>query len=536
MTNSYDAIVIGAGHNGLVTAAYLAKAGLQVLVLERRHVVGGAAVTEEIFSGFKFDTGAHRIGALHPAVVRELDLARHGLEVIETDPTVFTPLLDGRHLLLWRDPQRCVESIRQFSKADANQWVPFTQLVAKATGLLGAAYASPPPNVVAGGVRDLWTMLRLGGRLRRLGKRDMIEVMRILPMSVKELLDDWFESDVLKGTLGAAAITGMFQGPMAAGTAYTFLHHHVGVNGGILRPTMRVRGGIGSLTAALAAAATERGTTIKTNAPVERIIVESGRATGVVLECGEEIRAKWIVSNIDPKRTFSRLVHPTELDPEFCRKIRNIKFKGACAKVHLALSELPDFTCLPGNGPHSNGVISISPSLIYLERAYDDAKYGGVSRKPYLEAVIPTVTDSSLAPPGKHVMSILVQYAPYHLKEGTWDDGRRQALGEAVVDTFAEYAPNIKSAVLHRHVLTPLDLEDTYGLTEGNIYHGELTMDQLFFMRPVPECARYRTPIENLYLCGAGTHPGGGVNGVSGYNAARQILRGAKRLGRSSVS
>ena len=532
MTSPYDAIVIGAGHNGLVTAACLAKAGLRTLVLERRDVVGGAVVTETVFPDYRIDTGAHRVGPLHPALLSELSLARHGVELLTADPTVFTPLQDGRHLTLWRDPARCMESVGAFSKADADRWIPFVRLVSQATGVLEAAYRSTPPNVVTGGVRDLWAMLRLGGKLRRLGKKDMVEVLRILPMPVKDFLDEWFESDVLKGTLGACGITGMFQGPMAPGTAYTFLHHHVGA-GGVVRPTILVRGGVGILTAALAAAAREHGTEIRTNAAVDHVIVENGEATGVVLDGGEEVEAKWIVSNADPRTTFTRLVHAQELSPEFSQKIRNIKFKGACGKVHLMLDELPDFTCLRGSGPplhpHLSGVISISPSINYLERAYDDAKYGRVSHKPYLEAVIPTIADPSLAPPGRHIMSVLVQYAPYHLKDGTWDNGRREALGDAVVKTLAEYAPNLESAVLHRHVLTPLDLEEQFGLTEGNIYHGELTMDQLFFMRPVPGWARYRTPIRHLYLCGAGSHPGGGVTGAPGYNAAREMLSDAGR-------
>jgi phytoene dehydrogenase-like protein len=522
---AYDAIVIGAGHNGLVTAAYLARGGLKTLVLERRELVGGATVTEEIFPDFKVDTGAHRIGAIHPSVMNELGLAAHGLELVESDPSVFSPLPDGRHLTLWRDTQRTIESIREFSKTDAARWIPFTQLVAKATGVVEAAYRTTPPDLVDGGVRDLWTMVRLGSKLRRLGRKDMNEVMRILPMSAKELLDDWFETDVVKGTLAAAAITGVFQGPMAAGTAGTFLHQHVGTPKGKMRPSVRVRGGVGNLAGALAAAATKHGVEVRTNSSVEDVIVEDGRAMGVVLTNGDEIRAKRVVSNADPRRTFCRLVHPSHLTSEFTRKIRNVKLKGTCAKVHLALSELPQFSAATGNGSYLNGTISISPSLQYLERAFDDAKYGSVSSKPYLEAVIPSVTDASVAPPGKHLMSVLMQYAPYHLKEGQWDAAKRDALGDAVIKTLATYAPNIESAILYRHVLSPLDLEETFGLTGGNIYHGELTMDQLFFMRPVPECARYRTPIDGLYLCSAGTHPGGGVNGASGYNAAREILR-----------
>lgn len=529
MNDTYDAIVIGAGHNGLVTAAYLAKAGRRVLVLERRELIGGATVTEEIHPGFKFDTGAHSITRLHPAVVADLRLAAHGLEVLPLDPTVFAPGPNGEHLLLWRKPADTATSIGELSPADAAGWPGFTALVAKASRLLETVAETTPPDVLSKKLKDNWVMLRLAGRLRRLGKRDMVEVLRILPMTVVELLDEWFETDLLKGTLGAAGITGMFQGPMAAGTAHLFLHQHIGTREGALRSALRARGGIGGLAAALAKAAQGHGATIRTNAWVERITVEDGRATGVALVSGEEIAGRLVVSGVDPKRTYCDLLDPMNLDVEFLRRVRNIRFKGVCARVNLALGELPDFACLPGAGPHLRGLISISPSLAYLERAFDDAKYGDFSRQPYLEAVIPSLTDDSLAPAGKHVMSILVQYAPYDLKDGVWDDAKREALGDRVVETLSRYAPNLESAVLHRQVLTPLDLEAVFGLTEGNIYHGEMTLDQLFLMRPVPGWARYRAPLAGLYLCGAGTHPGGGVTGTPGYNAAREILRDTRR-------
>jgi phytoene dehydrogenase-like protein len=524
MKEPYDAIVIGAGHNGLVTATYLAKAGLRVVLLERRELVGGAAVTEEVFPGFKFDTGAHCISRLHPKVVSDLQLADHGLELLPLDPAVFSPTLDGGHLLLWRTPEVTVDSIGQLSDKDAKRWNGFAALVTKASGLLESLY-SAPPDILSKKTKDVWELLKLAGRLRRLGKRDMTEVLRVLPMTTVELLDEWFESDLLKGTLGAVGITGLFQGPMAAGTALLFLHHHVGAKQGVLRATLRVRGGMGGLSRALESTARSAGVEIRTSAWVERIVAEAGVATGVVLVDGEEIAGRRIVSNADPSRTFCGLLDPFNLDPDFMRRVRNIKFKGARARVNLALGQLPDFSCLPGDGPHLRGLISVSPSLEYLERAFDDAKYGEPSREPYLEAVIPSLTDPSLAPAGKHVMSIVVQYAPYHLKDGVWDEARREALGDRVVKTLAAYAPNLESAILHRQVLTPLDLEAVLGLTEGNIYHGEMTLDQLFFMRPVPGWARYRSPVEGLYLCGAGTHPGGGVTGVPGYNAAREILR-----------
>lgn len=524
MRVSYDTVVIGAGHNGLVTAAYLARAGHKVLVLEQRDVVGGAASTEEVFPGFKVDTGAHRIGGLSTAVVSDLGLARHGLELLDADASAFVPVVDGTPLTLWRDSRRTAEAIREISTADADAWLPFTELIGKAAGFLEAAWTSTPPDVTGNDLGDLIASAKLGMKLRRLGKRDMVEVMRILPMSVYELLGDWFESDLVKGAVAASAVSGLCQGPMAGGTVYTLLHHHVGAGVGVIRPTRRVRGGIGRLSEALVAACEESGAEVRTGTAVERIIVEGGQAVGVVVG-GAEIRALRIVSSADPRRTFFELLEPSEMAPEFARKVSNIRYRGVCAKVHLALSGLPDFTCQPGAGDHLKGVVSISPSLEYLERAYDAAKYGRVSERPYLEVSIPSLSDPSVAPDGKHLVSIVFQYAPYALREGAWDAAAGAKLGDLAVETLAEYAPNLHSLVEARHVMTPLDLERAFGLSEGNIYHGEMTLDQLLFMRPVPGASRYRAPIARLYLCGAGTHPGGGVTGVPGFNAAREILK-----------
>jgi phytoene dehydrogenase-like protein len=526
MSEIYDAIIIGAGHNGLVAAAYLAGAGQRVLVLERREIVGGAAVTEEIFPGFRFDTGAHRINRLHPGLAKDLQLADAGLEVLPCDPTVFSPVPEGGGLLLWRDSQKSMESIGGFSKRDAGRWKDFTAFVSRAAGFLESVYDAPAPEPVTGGI---WETLAFARRLRGLGKRDMVEVMRVLPMTVVELLDEWFETDVLKGTLGAAGITGICQGPMAAGTAFLFLHHHVGMRDGAVRAMWRARGGIGSVSAALERVACERGVEIRTNAWVERIIMKDGAATSVELVGGEEIESRRIISNADPRHTLVDLLDPVGLDTQFLRKIRNMRYNGVCARVNLALRELPNFSSAPGDGPHLRGAITISPSLRYLERAYDDAKYGDMSNEPYLEAIIPSLIDPTLAPEGKHVMSVFVQYAPYRLKDGVWDDAKRAALGDRVVETLARHAPNIESAILQRQVLSPLDLEAVFGLTEGNIYHGEMTLDQVLFMRPVPGWSRYRTPVENLYLCGAGTHPGGGVTGAPGYHAARAVRADIKR-------
>jgi len=535
MANAYDAILIGAGHNGLTTAAYLAKAGLKVLVLERRPVVGGAVVTEEVFPGFKVDTCAHG-GQLRPDIVRDLGLAQHGLEVAATNSSLFAPQPDGRrspsggkYLLLSQGMAQTVESIGHFSRADAKQWPAFVALLSKVAALLNEAYALTPPRVPTLTPAEVPALAQLGLKLRGLGKKDMVEAIRILPMSVAELLDEWFESDALKGAVGAFGVHGVMQGPMSGGTAFALLHHWA-INGGPFRPT--VRGGIGQIANALANAARVWGAEIRTDAEVAQITVRDGKVVGVALANGEEVAAHLVISNADPRRTFvddhsgSPLLDPMELDPSFVRAVQNIRMRGVAAKVNLALNGLPHFAAAPG-ADAVRGTIVISPSLRYLERAYDAAKYGGISSKPYLEIVIPSVNAPSCAPEGKHVMSIFAQYAPYHLKERTWTEGR-EALGDLVIETLSEYAPNLQSLIANYQVLTPLDLEEQYGLTEGNIHHGEMMLDQLLFMRPVPGWAQYRTPIENLYLCGAGTHPGGGVSGAPGRNAARQILKDLK--------
>ena len=525
MSARVDTIVIGGGHNGLVTAAYLAKSGHTVLVVECRDVLGGAATTEEIFPGYRVDTGAHRLGGLSATVVSDLGLSGHGLEILAADPTVFTPVGSGPPLTLWRDPRKTAESVRRMSPADADAWVPFTELIGKAASFLEAAWTTTPPDVTGSNLGDLIASAKLWLTLRGFGKRDMAEVMRILPMSIYELLDEWFESDLVRGTLAASAIGGLCQGPMAAGTVYTFLHHHVGAGAGVIRPTQRVRGGVGQLSEAIASACRQHGAEIRTGASVERILVEGGAARGVAIAGGEEVRAERVVSSLDPRRTFFQLLPPAAIGPDFSRTVDNVRFRGVCAKVHLALGGLPDFTCLPGVGPHLEGVISISPSLEYLERAYDPVKYGAMSDAPYLEVSIPSLADPGVAPAGKHLASVVMQYAPFSLRDGSWDEAARESIGDLVVRTLAQYAPNLEAVVEDRHVMTPLDLQERFGLTEGNIYHGEMTLDQMMFMRPVPGASRYRAPVKGLYLCGAGTHPGGGVTGVPGFNAAREILK-----------
>jgi phytoene dehydrogenase-like protein len=529
----YDAVVIGAGLNGLVAAAYLAKAGQRVLVLERRDVAGGTLVTEEIFPGFRFDTCRHDTGWIPPGIISDLKLKRHGLELVDVDASVFAPHPGGGrndYLLLHHDPQRSAALIRKHSQSDADKWPAFATRIARLANFLKAAYAKSAPSVDATSFGDLLSLASLGTRLRVLGKTEMVELLRTVPMSVGELLDDWFETDALKGVVGARGVTGIMQGPRSGGTAFVLLHHQVGRPVGAFRAPYAVRGGVGSLARALVAAATSFGAEVRAGVEVVRVDTTGGRAAGVMLRNGDEIAARRVVSGADPRRTFLDLCDPSRLDPDFVRAVRNVRYRGAWAKVNLALGTLPAFSALREGGETPlRGTISISPSLDYLERAYDDAKYGRVSERPHLEIRIPSLADATLAPPGRHVMSIEVQYAPYHLRDGDWDDRARDTLGDRVVETLAAYAPDLPEAVLHRQVLTPRDLESVFALTEGHAYQGELTLDQILFMRPVAGWSRYRTPVDGLYLCGAGTHPGGGIVGGAGANAAREILRDGNR-------
>ncbi len=529
MTKRYDVIVIGAGHNGLVTAAYLARSGLHVLVLEQRDAIGGAAATEAIHPGFRVDTVAHRLGWNDSIIVRDLNLKRHGLEILRTEPFRLSLLSAGDSLTLWSDRSKTVDSIRALSDQDAESWPAFCEQIRTLTELLRSLYTATPIPVPHVGAGDLGFLLKLGRKLRRLGGQQMSEVLRVPPMSVAEFLDEWFESEALKGIIGSLGISGIFQGPYAAGTTLVLLHQFV--TGNRFPSSYTARGGIGAFASSLAAAATSHGATIQTSAPVANITVKDDSTAGVTLQDGTECAATRVVSNADPHRTFLEMLDPTDLDPEFVWHVRNIKFRGARAKMHFALDGVPNFS-RNGDRQTLTGVLSISPSLEYLERAYDDAKYGGISAHPYLEVVIPSLVDSSLAPAGKHVMSVAMQYAPYRLATATWNEASKNRLADLIIQTLSQYAPDLSSLVIHHHLLTPVDLERQYGLPEGNGSHGELTLDQLFFMRPVPGWAQYRTPIRNLYLCGAGTHPGGGVTGLPGYNAAREILKDVKKDGK----
>ncbi len=523
MSRRYDAIVIGAGHNGLAAAAYLARRGLAVLVLERREVIGGATVTQAFHPGYRVDWYAHRLGAFDRRVLRDLGLSEYGLELVRPDPARVA-LADGRSLTFFGDARRTAEAIRGFSARDAARWPAFCALIADAMRLVARVRESEPPELPSPSLGELFRLGAWGWTLRRLGRRAMVEVMRIVPMSVGELVEEWFEDEALRGVIAGTALVGMPHGPRAAGTAYALLHHQP-VGGGPAGGVAVVKGGMGRLTEALAAAARAGGAEIRAAAGVERIGVRSGAAAHVVLDNGDVIPARFVLSSVDPRRTLLQFVGAESLDPAFVRQVSHIRMRGVCAKVHLALAELPRFPGIAGGEAHLRGAVTIAPSLEYLERAADAVKYGAVSERPFLEAVIPTLTDPSLAPPGHHVMSVLAQYAPYRLKSGSWDAARREALGDAVVATLAQYAPNLPRAVVHRQVLTPLDLEQGLGLTEGDIFQGEMALDQLSFMRPVPGWARYRTPIKGLYLCGAAAHPGGGVTATPGYHAARAVFR-----------
>jgi phytoene dehydrogenase-like protein len=523
MPAARDVVIIGGGHNGLVTAFYLAKAGYKPLILERRPQPGGAAITEEFHPGFRSSILAHMAGPLRPDVVRDMGLATNGLKLVAPDVAVASFSPDGRVLLLYRDLKNSTEEIARFSQKDAARYPEFGQSVAKIGEVIGRALALTPPDIDEPSKHDLWGMLQTGRSIRRLGKKDMYRLLRWGPMAVADLVSEYFDTELLRATLASRGIFGTFLGPWSAGSSLMLLiraaadRHPAGV-------ASFAEGGMGAITRAMAAAAQRAGAEIRTGAEVIEISVGNGVANGVVLSNGEEIQAKAIVSNADPRRTLLKLVDPVHLTPTFVAKLEHYRMPGTVAKVNLALSGLPNFPGIHGNTDALKGRIHIGPDIDYLERAFDESKYGNFSREPYLEIAIPSLTDPSLAPPDKHVMSICMQYAPFQLRDGDWET-QRVALGDTVVRILAQYAPNLPELILTHQIITPQDLEDVYGLTGGHIFHGELSLDQFFTMRPLLDWARYATPIANLYLCGSGTHPGAGLTGGSGANAAREILK-----------
>ena len=517
--------IVGAGHNGLTAGFYLAKAGLKPLILERRDVVGGAAVTETFAPGFQSPL-AHTTGPIRASVVRDLQLDRR-VTFVQPDPRLIALSADGRALSFATDLAKTQQAIRGFSEADAAKYADFAATLQRLAGFLEGLLEMTPPSLDEPGTGELWELLKIGRRFRSLGRTDGFRLLRWMPMAVADLVGEWFSTDVLQAAIAARGIFGASQGPWSAGTGAVLLLNAAAdpAPGG---SSVMVKGGAGALTQAMADAAREAGAEIRLNSAVSRVLVRDGRAAGVLLEDGTEVPARAVIANTDPKRTFLRLVDPIDLDPGFITKARNYRAHGTVAKVHLALGALPAFTGV-ANPADLRGRIHIGPSIDYLERAFDASKYGEISQEPYLDIAFPSLLDTALAPEGRHVMSVNVQFAPYRLAAGrTWTDGRSDLL-KAVLQTLERHAPGIGHLIEHQQVISPADLESTYGLTGGHILHGEPSLDQIFTMRPVLGWAQYRTPIDGLFLCGSGTHPGGGLTAASGENAAREIVKALKQ-------
>jgi phytoene dehydrogenase-like protein len=534
MAKSYDAIIVGAGHNGLTAAGYLARAGLRVLVLESRAIVGGACVTEEIFPGFRYSTTSYLCSLLQQRVVKDLELEKFGYVVFPKNPAFFSPFPDGRYLIMWSDLTQTCEEIAKFSQHDAEAYPKYEEYVDRLARFIEPLLLETPPNLTRRNLRDWQALAGVGRRMMKMPPEEIVGHIRILSQSVKDFLDPWFESEELKVALATDGVIGTNGGPYTPGTAYVLFHHVMGGVGGVRGLWGFVRGGMGGITQAMAASAQSRGAEIRTSSPVEEIVVKDERATGVVLKGGEEIAARVVVSGADPKRTFLKLLGEKHLEPGFAAAVRNIRIEGCSMKINLALEGLPNFRCLPGDrlAPHHKTTIHICPTMDYIERGYDEAKFGHPSTHPMLEMTIPTTYDNTLAPAGKHIMNIFLQYTPYTLAKevaGSWHE-IKEAYADRAMNLIEEYAPGFKNLVLHRQVLSPLDMEEIYGLTGGNIFHGEMAVDQLYFMRPVPGWASYRTPVRGLYLCGSGTHPGGGVMGAPGHNAAKVLQKDWKKL------
>jgi len=526
----YDAIIVGGGHNGLTAAAYLARAGLSTLVLERRGIVGGCCVTEEVAPGCRVSTTSYIASMLRPEVIAELRLADHGLRMVPCDPAIQVPFPDGHVVPWWVDRERAKAEFSKISAKDAARFVEVDDQLKKLARYLQPFFMEPPPEMDTSTVGGWSDLFRVGKRFHGISSAEIAQLISFLTGSLGEFLDHNYESAKMKTLFLANNVYGKHGGPYQPGTAIGLLFHLLSGGEHELQGfSGHVMGGMGSITQALAAAGRKLGVEIRTSASVSQIDVRNGRAYSVVLEDGTEVRGRMILSNADPKRTFLKMVAPRELPEDFLFAVRGIKMGGPCAKVNFVLAEEPRFTgTSPQASPLERTFYTLIPSLEFAERCYDIAKFGGIPEELWVDCVVSSNADSSLAPPGRHILTCFVQYVPYKLLEGNWDENR-ELLGDRVVKKIAEYAPNVPGAIVARQVLTPLDLERTYGLTEGNIFHGDLRLEQLFFMRPVPGWAQYRSPIRGLYLCGAGAHPGGGVTGAPGRNAAQQALRDWKK-------
>ena len=529
MTNmqskQYDAIVIGGGHNGLVTACYLARAKWKVLVLERRSIVGGACVSEETFPGYKVSTAAYVNSLFRPEIVRDLALKSFGFEAIERDPASFSPFLDGRYLMLGRGLARDVEEIAKFSRKDADAYPRYEAMLERVAQVIEPTLTQIPPNVLRPALGDLINLGKMGRAMQKMGPA-MSEAIEMLSGAARPILDRWFESEELKGTIATDAIIGAFMAPSMPGTAYVLFHHVMGETNGKKGVWAYMRGGMGGLTQSLARAAQALGVEIKTDAEVVKILTKGNTATGVALRSGEEYRAKKIASGVDMHHTFERFIDPASLPPEFREAIGRITYESASVKINVAIDRLPSFTALPGHepGPQHHGTVHFCPDQDFIERAYDDAKYGHPSREPVVECCLPSSLDPTVAPPGKHLMSMFVQYAPYTLKEGPWTDAIKNEFADRCFAIVERYAPGFTASVIDRQILSPVDIEEKFGLTGGNIFQGTMPLHNLYAFRPVPGYADYKTPVKHLYMCGSAAHPGGGVMGAPGWNAARVML------------
>lgn len=526
----YDAIVVGAGHNGLTAGAYLARAGLKTLILERRDIVGGCCVTEEIAPGCRASTTSYIASMLRPEVIKELRLAEFGLRMVPCEPGIQVPFPDGQLVPWWKDRARAVAEFRKISTKDAERFLRVDDQLKKLARYLQPFFLEPPPEIGTGTLSGWSDLLRMGKRFYGITNAEVAQLVAFLTGSLGEFLDKNYETEKIKTMFLANNVYGKHGGPYQPCTAIGLLFHLLSGGEHELQGFFgHVMGGMGSITQALAASGRKLGAEIRTSAPVARIDSRNGKVRGVTLEDGTEIRAKMVLSNADPKRTFLKLADPKELPVEFLEAVRGIKMSGPCAKVNLVLGEEPRFTGTPANAaPQERSLFTLVPTLEFAERCYDIAKFGEIPEELWVDCVIASNADDSLAPVGRHIMTCFVQYVPYQLREGAWDE-KRELLGDRVVKKIAEYAPNVANTIVARQVLTPLDLERTYGLTEGNIFHGDLNLEQLFFMRPVAGWSQYRMPIVGLYLCGAGAHPGGGVTGAPGRNAAHQAMRDWKR-------